>query len=77
MIRNELGHLVGLVFVDVVGRDLGGYVEEANRAVAERVALPPGYTLLWAGQFEYQLRAKETTSRPRYSERITRGKVEI
>jgi copper/silver efflux system protein len=60
MIRNELGQLVGFVFVDVVGRDLGGYVEEAKRRVTERVALPPGYTLVWAGQFEYQLRAKET-----------------
>ncbi len=60
MIRNEQGQLVGFVFVDVVGRDLGGYVEEAKRTVAERVQLPPGYTLLWAGQFEYQLRAKET-----------------
>jgi len=60
MIRNELGQLVGFVFVDVVGRDLGSYVEEAKRIVAERVQMPPGYTLLWAGQFEYQLRAKET-----------------
>lgn len=60
MIRNELGQLIGLVFVDVVGRDLGGYVDEAKRAVTERVQLPPGYTLLWAGQFEYQLRARET-----------------
>jgi copper/silver efflux system protein len=60
MIRNELGQLVGFVFVDVVGRDLGGYVEEAKRTVAERVSVPAGYTLLWAGQFEYQLRARET-----------------
>ncbi|MBI3799867.1 MAG: efflux RND transporter permease subunit [Deltaproteobacteria bacterium] len=60
MIRDELGQLVGFVFVDVVGRDLGGYVEEAKQTVAERVQMPPGYTLLWAGQFEYQLRAKET-----------------
>jgi Cu(I)/Ag(I) efflux system membrane protein CusA/SilA len=60
MIRDELGQLVGFVFIDVVGRDLGGYVEEAKRTVAERVPLPPGYTLLWAGQFEYQVRAKET-----------------
>ena len=60
MIRNELGQLVGFVFVDVVGRDLGGYVAEAKRTVAERVSLPSGYTLLWAGQFEYQLRARET-----------------
>lgn len=60
MIRDELGQLVGFVLIDVVGRDLGGYVEEAKHVVAERVQLPPGYTLLWAGQFEYQLRAKET-----------------
>ncbi len=60
MIRNELGQLVGFVFVDVVGRDLGGYVDEAKRTVSERVSLPPGYTLSWAGQFEYQLRARET-----------------
>jgi copper/silver efflux system protein len=42
--------LVGFVFVDVVGRDLGGYVEEAKRAVAERVPLPPGYTTVNALQ---------------------------
>jgi Cu(I)/Ag(I) efflux system membrane protein CusA/SilA len=43
----------------VVGRDLGGYVEEARRVIAERVPLPPGYTLGWAGSYEYLLRAKE------------------
>ena len=60
MIRNESGQLVGFIFVDISGRDLGGYVADAKRLVAERVLLPPGYTLLWAGQFEYQLRAQET-----------------
>jgi Cu(I)/Ag(I) efflux system membrane protein CusA/SilA len=60
MIRTEAGQLAGVVFVDLAGRDLGGFVTEAKRAVAERVALPPGYTLLWTGQFEHQLRAQET-----------------
>jgi len=45
------------VFVDVAGRDLGSYVDEAKRVVAERVQLPPGYHLGWAGQFEYLQRA--------------------
>src|SRR5207244_1705493 len=56
-IRDEDGQLVGYVFVDVAGRDLGSYVEEAKRVVAERVQLPPGYHLGWAGQFEYFQRA--------------------
>src|SRR5438093_3969599 len=56
-IRDEDGQLVGYVFVDVAGRDLGGYVDEAKRVVAERVRLAPGYHLGWAGQFEYFQRA--------------------
>src|SRR5206468_10932729 len=51
-IRDEDGQLVAYVFVDVAGRDPGSYVEEAKRVVAERVQLPPGYHLGWAGQFE-------------------------
>jgi Cu(I)/Ag(I) efflux system membrane protein CusA/SilA len=56
-IHDEDGALAGYVFVDVAGRDLGGYVAEAKRVVDERVALPPGYHLGWAGQFEYLQRA--------------------
>ena len=56
-IHDEDGALAGYVFVDVAGRDLGGYVAEAKRVVAERVVLPPGYRLGWAGQFEYLERA--------------------
>lgn len=63
MIRTEAGQLTGVVFVDIGGRDLGGYVEEAKRLVNENVTLPPGYTLLWTGQFAYQLRARETLQR--------------
>jgi Cu(I)/Ag(I) efflux system membrane protein CusA/SilA len=58
MITDENGSLQGIVFVDVAGRDLGGYVEEAKRIVSERVQLPSGYRLSWTGQYEYLLRAK-------------------
>ena len=43
MIRNENGLLVGYVYVDIAGRDLGGYVEDAKQAVARAVTLPAGY----------------------------------
>ena len=59
MIRNEEGFLAGFLYVDVEGRDLGGYVEEAKRVVAESVKLPPGYRLLWSGQYEYMQRVTE------------------
>ncbi len=57
-IHDEQGALAGYVSVDVAGRDLGTYVAEAKRALAERVSLPPGYRLGWAGQFEYLERAR-------------------
>jgi len=59
MIRNENGMLAGHVYVDVAGRDVGTYVEEAKAAVAARVPLPAGCTLLWSGQYEHMLRVKE------------------
>lgn len=59
MIRDEDGLLSGYVFVDVTGRDIGGYVEDAKKAVVEKVKLPPGYALSWSGQYEFQVRARE------------------
>jgi Cu(I)/Ag(I) efflux system membrane protein CusA/SilA len=59
LIRSEAAELVGYVYVDVVGRDVGGYVAEAQRVVAEKVKPPQGYHLIWSGQFEYMERAKE------------------
>jgi Cu(I)/Ag(I) efflux system membrane protein CusA/SilA len=59
MIRSESGQLVNFVFADIGGRPIGDYVEEARRVVAERVQLPPGVRLEWAGQFVYLERAKE------------------
>ena len=59
LIRSEGAELVGYVYVDVAGRDLGGYVNEAKQVVEENVQLPSGYHLVWSGQYEYLLRAKE------------------
>jgi len=59
MIRDENGRLSGYVYVDVSGRDVGSYVEEAKRLVREKVSLPPGYTLVWSGQYEYMQRVAE------------------
>ncbi len=52
MIRTENARLNGWVFVDIAGRDLGGYVSEAREVVAQAVSLPPGYSIAWSGQFE-------------------------
>jgi Cu(I)/Ag(I) efflux system membrane protein CusA/SilA len=52
MIKSEMGSLTGWVYVDIAGRDVGGYVDDAKAAVARSVQLPPGYTLKWTGQYE-------------------------
>ena len=58
MIRNEDGLLTGYVFVDVAGRDISSYVDEASRVVRDQVKLPPGYTVLWSGQYEAMARVR-------------------
>lgn len=57
-IRTEGAQLVSYIFVDMHGRDLGGYVNEAQRMVASEVLMPAGYHIEWSGQFEYLERAK-------------------
>ncbi len=57
-IRTENGQLAVYVYVDIAGRDLGGYVAEAQQAVAKSVTMPPGYSVAWSGQFEYLQRAE-------------------
>ncbi|MFG1265751.1 efflux RND transporter permease subunit [Xanthobacter aminoxidans] len=57
-IRTENGQLAVYVFVDIAGRDLGGYVAEAQQAVANEIKLPPGTYVSWSGQFEYLQRAE-------------------
>ena len=58
-IRTENGQLAVYIFVDIANRDLGGYVAEAQEAVAASVEMPTGYSVAWSGQFEYLERAKD------------------
>jgi copper/silver efflux system protein len=58
-VRTENAMLVGYVYVDTRESDLGGFVREAQAAVANAVRFPPGSYLTWSGQFEYMERAKE------------------
>ena len=57
-IRTENGQLAVYIYVDIANRDLGGYVAEAQQAVARSVTMPPGYSVAWSGQFEYLQRAE-------------------
>jgi copper/silver efflux system protein len=57
VVRTEDAVPTAWVYVDVAGRDIGGYVTEAQRAVRERVTLPTGYSIVWSGQYEYMQRA--------------------
>ena len=57
-IRTENSQLVVYIYVDLRDRDLGGYVADAQKAVASQVKFPPGYYVSWSGQFEYLERAK-------------------
>src|SRR3954451_22024703 len=56
-IRTENAELVGYLYIDMHGRDIGGFVAEADRAVRDQVKLPPGYRIQWSGQYEYLERA--------------------
>jgi Cu(I)/Ag(I) efflux system membrane protein CusA/SilA len=58
MIKDENGSLAGIVYVDVVGRDLGSYVQEAKEKISQKIDLK-GTTLGWVGSYQYLLRAKE------------------
>ncbi len=59
MYRDEDGMLTGYVFVDVAGRDIGGYVDEAKKLVHDKLRLPPGYSIAWSGQYEAMQRVKD------------------
>ena len=59
MIRDENGRLSGYVYVDVSGRDIGSYVRDAKKAVADKVKVPSGYELVWSGQYEFMERVAQ------------------
>jgi len=62
MLKSENARLNGWTFVDIRGVDVGTYVQSAQKVVREQVKLPAGYSITWAGQYEYMLRAKEKLS---------------
>ena len=57
MLKSENGRLVGYIFVDVAGRDLGSVVSDLQQRTTTDIQLPPGYSLAWSGQYEYLARA--------------------
>ena len=59
MIRDEDGTLTGYVYLDLKTKDCGGYVNRADKLLKEKLVLPAGYTYRWAGEYEFELRAKE------------------
>jgi Cu(I)/Ag(I) efflux system membrane protein CusA/SilA len=59
MIRDEDGELTGYVYIDLNTNDYGGFVTHATNLLKQKLALPPGYTYKWSGEYEFELRAKE------------------
>jgi Cu(I)/Ag(I) efflux system membrane protein CusA/SilA len=59
MVRDEDGQLTAYVFVDLTTNDYGGYVGRAQKMLDAKLHLPPGYSLKWSGEYEFQLRAKQ------------------
>ena len=57
LIKTENARLNGWIYIDIEGRDLGSYVQDAQKAVTDNVKLPPGYSISWAGQYEFMVRA--------------------
>jgi Cu(I)/Ag(I) efflux system membrane protein CusA/SilA len=58
MIRDEDGALTGYVYLDLKTNDYGGFVNQADRLLRQQLALPAGYTWRWAGEYEFEVRAK-------------------
>jgi Cu(I)/Ag(I) efflux system membrane protein CusA/SilA len=59
MIRDEDGALTGYVYIDLNTKDYGGFVNHASNLLKQKLALPPGFTYKWSGEYEFELRAKE------------------
>jgi Cu(I)/Ag(I) efflux system membrane protein CusA/SilA len=59
MIRDEDGALTGYVYIDLSSSDYGGFVQKATELLSKKLALPPGFTYKWSGEYEFELRAKQ------------------
>ncbi len=58
-VKTEDAFPVTTIFIDIESQDVGGYVETAQQIVASQITLPPGYTLVWSGQYEFMQRVKQ------------------
>jgi Cu(I)/Ag(I) efflux system membrane protein CusA/SilA len=58
-IKSENARNNAWVYVDLTGIDVGTYVEKAQRVVQDKIKLPPGYSIVWSGQYEYMIRAQK------------------
>jgi Cu(I)/Ag(I) efflux system membrane protein CusA/SilA len=59
MIRDEDGSLTGYVYLNLNTNDYGGFVNRAEKLLNQKVAMPAGYTWRWAGEYEFEMRAKQ------------------
>jgi len=59
MIRDEEGALTGYVYLDLKTKDYGGFVNRADKLLKDKLILPAGYSYRWAGEYEFELRAKD------------------
>jgi Cu(I)/Ag(I) efflux system membrane protein CusA/SilA len=59
MIRDEDGALTGYVYLDLKTKDYGGFANQADRLLRQKLVLPPGYSYRWAGEYEFELRARQ------------------
>ena len=59
MIKTENARLTGWIYIDIKGGDLGGYVDQARKAISRSIKLPPGTTLTWSGQYQSIERARK------------------
>ena len=59
MLRDEDGALTGYVYIDLKSRNYGDFVKNANELIRQKLHLPAGYSFKWAGEYEFELRAKE------------------
>jgi len=59
VVKSENARNTAWIYVDLRGIDVGTYVKTAQKAVREKIKLPPGYSLVWSGQYEYMIRARK------------------
>ena len=59
VVKSENARNTAWIYVDLTGIDVGTYVKKAQQIVGERIKLPPGYSMVWSGQYEYMVRAQK------------------